>query len=457
MRGLYIMEWLDSFLSSRKNEKLVFVAIFLVLFAGFLTRYQVMGYGVGSGGEYYYSQLVSLVIDGDIDIANQMQQVPSLEHKGSPFHYQRQITPYETKTGITSAPYALGPAILWMPFFILAHGIVLFLNFFGANFATNGFSIIHQIVTMAGSILYATIGLWLIYRFSSKFFKKSNALIATLAITFGFSVIQYTAVEPSISHALTLFTVPAFLYYFYINRNNNSWKKWAGLGLLGGLMMLNRWQEGFFFLIPLIYFIRDFVRKDAERGSLIGKGLAFLFVGFLVFSPQLIAWKILYGGFFTLPSEVPKIMSFASPQIFSYLFGFQHSLLISTPIILVSLFGAYYAYRKQKFFTLSLISTLLLFIYINSSLTEFGGNAFGARRFIDCALIFVLFLSALLERLDGTKYKKPLIALIVLLVAWNLIYFLQYNLNLINRSLAVTPTMLIENIPKIISKLLGYL
>ena len=214
-------------------------------------------------------------------------------------------------------------------------------------------------------------------------------------------------------------------------------------------MMLNKWQEGFFFLLPVIYFVKDFLFGE-KKLVLIAKGLIMCLVAFIMFIPQLLVWKAVNGGYFSFCPEALKIMNFSHPQIFAYLFGWQHSLIATTPIILLALIWTYFFVKKEKFFGFSLIATLALLIYINSSLTEFGGNAFGARRFIDCMLIFALFLAALLERLDGLKWKDLLFGLISTCVVWNLIYFLQYNLNLINRTLAVTPGMLIENIPKII-------
>ena len=52
----------------KKHKLIVFLILFLLLFLGFLVRYHVIGYGIGSGGNFYYSQLVSLVLDGDLDM-----------------------------------------------------------------------------------------------------------------------------------------------------------------------------------------------------------------------------------------------------------------------------------------------------------------------------------------------------------------------------------------------------
>ncbi len=442
-----------------KNDKWIFVALFILLFLGFLVRYQIIGYGIGSGGNYYYSYLPTIVIDHDLNFTNQLESLPYLEKLGHPLFYERNPKPRITETGRTANENSMGPAIFWSPFFITAHGVVLLANHFWADIRTNGFSDVHQIFTLFGSILLSVIGLWLVYRFSAKFYPKWIALSATLAITFGFAVIQYVSVEPSMAHGLTIFTVAAFITYLYNKRNDNSYKKWLFLGILGGLMMHSRWQEGFFFIIPLMYWLRDFwkTKRWKVRRELFLKGTLFVGTIILVFFPQMIVWKILFGSFFRMSESVYTILDFTHPIIFEFLFSFQHSLFVSTPIILLAMFGIPYIYKRDKFFITTLIVALLVHIYVNSSLLELGGNAFGARRMIDSTLLFVLFLSALIDRIKTTRLFWPTMSLIAVLVAFNLIYFLEYNLNLIHRFKPATYLEIIQKAPEIVSNLLKYI
>src|SRR6201984_3358111 len=46
-----------------------------------------------------------------------------------------------TETGYVSNLFTVGPALLWAPFLILAHILVLLLNFLGMPVAANGFSL----------------------------------------------------------------------------------------------------------------------------------------------------------------------------------------------------------------------------------------------------------------------------------------------------------------------------
>ena len=216
-------------------------------------------------------------------------------------------------------------------------------------------------------------------------------------------------------------------------------------------MMLTRWQEGFFLIIPAIAWLRDFFTASSarDRWSLVGYGVVFLATILAVFLPQMIVWKVLYGSLFTLPVGVPKIFGFSNPLILPFLFGFQHSLLITTPIILVSLFGIPAVWKKERFFTFLLVIALLLHIYINSSLLELGGNAFGARRFIDHVFVFTLFLAGLIHITRKKWYWPLLLTGIVALVAFNVTYWFEYSLNLIHRRLPTPPSLIIEQASKI--------
>ncbi len=433
-----------------QHDKKVFIILFMILFAGFLVRYAAVGYGIGSGGNYYYSYLASVVIDHDLDFSNQVQQFPHLQYNKSMFHYEKQVVPTLTPTGKISNEVAVGAALFWLPFFLLGHALVLVVNAVGAHLTTNGWSSIEQIITMFGSILYSTLGLYVVYTFARTWYSRTISLIATLSILFGFATIHYVMVEPSYAHGLTILTVGLFITYFYRHSRDNSWKKWITLGALTGMMMLSRWQEGFFTIIPLAYYLYDFAQGKEKKVTFFLKGIMYVLSALIVFIPQLIVWNSVYGVSYKLPQGVPLIFDFVHPLISEFLFSFQHSLLITTPIILLSLFGLHYFRKKEPAFSMTLVLALLIHVYVNSSLIELGGNAFGARRMIDSVIIFAVFLAALLDRLQHTSWFIPTLCFIGVLIAYNLLYMLEYELNLINRLKPVYPADVLGNIVRIV-------
>jgi len=435
-----------------RNDKRVFLALFVVLCLGFFVRASAMGYGVGSGGNWYYAWLTSMVIDHDIDFANQAKLHPYLKVGQHDLFYERFAEPGLTPTGRQGNGTAMGSALLWMPFFIVAHVLVLFLNLFGAGLETNGYSLVHQVITMMASIGYATVGMFIAYRTAAKWFDRTLSLIAALAMLFGFATIQYVMIEPSISHAMTIFSVSCFLAYFVLHKDDDSWKKWVTLGALAGMMMLTRWQEGFFVVVPLVYWLRSFWCGGEERLKLVGKGIAFVAALLVVFSPQLVAFTLMFGSPFSLPPESRAIMDFAHPLLWTFTFSFHHSLVGSTPIVLLALMGIPALWRRDRTLCGALVCALLVFIYVNASLQELGGNAFGARRMIDHFFVFTVLLAGFLDGLKGSRWLRPVLLLMCGLVTYNLIYMLEYDLNIIHRVKPVTPADVLGGIPKIVGK-----
>ena len=425
-----------------KNEKLIFFAIFLLMCSGFAVRQHVISYSIGSGGNLYYSYLPTILLDHDLNISNQLDAMP-YKNMTSPLFYQHKAGYATTSTGLTANDNSIGPAIFWSPFFIAGHAIVLTSNHYvGTNIRTDGLSNVEQILCMLGSIMYAVIGLYLCYRFATKFLPRWACLTATFFITFGYSVIHYIMIEPSMAHGITIFTVALFITYFYSHRFDHTFRKWFILGILAGLMMLSRWDTGF--ILPIFcgwYWLDMFWTEDDRwkfnftntKLNLILRGFTFLAGVIITFSPQMLIWKILFGGATTLPTDVINIIDFTHPLLYEFTLSWQHSLFISTPIIILACLGFFAFYKKDKWFTFTTIMTLLLIIYVNSSLQELGGNAFGARRMIDCTIFFILGLAALLAWAHKKKLLWPIIAICLFFISYNLIYLLEYNLNIINR------------------------
>ena len=67
-----------------------------------------------------------------------------------------------TETGYVSNLFTIGPALLWFPFLLLAHLLVLLLNFLGMPIAANGFSFPYLVAMALGTAIYGFLGLLLL-------------------------------------------------------------------------------------------------------------------------------------------------------------------------------------------------------------------------------------------------------------------------------------------------------
>src|SRR5208283_5163673 len=121
---------------------------------------------------------------------------------------------YRTRTGHLDNHFTVGPAILWSPFLLTAHGGVLLTRAFGFHVAADGFSRPYRIAMAFGTCLYGFLGLLLSFWLANKYVSRIWAFLATIGIWWGSSLPVYMYFNPSWSHAHSAFAVALFLWYW---------------------------------------------------------------------------------------------------------------------------------------------------------------------------------------------------------------------------------------------------
>jgi hypothetical protein len=403
---------------------LLFVALLFVFHWGFQRA--------ASDGREYFVQLRSLIIDHDLDLANE-----------------------NAAFGVrgTAGNFAFGAPLLWAPFFLLAHVWLGLLNLAGAEWPRNGFFNPYQRAIGLGSLVYGSIALVLIYRLVRQYFSRALASGATIAVALGSFVAWYLVVDNSMSHAVSMFAVTLFIYSWQRTRGEETVGRWALLGALAGLMSLVRWQNVLFVVLPAIeeagnlagfalFPVAPMTSTADDDGPSGGKpssatapnaasgagaGLrrtaaryvAFIGAFLLAFSPQFFAWKALRGAWFSPPAGAHGA-SFGTPPIGDVLFSTDRGLFSWTPLLLLAVIGLLLFARRRPMLGGSLLVALALQVYINATV-EWGGHGFGARRFANCALLFALGLAALLQWMKRRPLLGPAL-IVATLVSGNLFF-----------------------------------
>ena len=157
-----------------------------------------------------------------------------------------------TETGYVSNLFTIGPAILWFPFLLFAHLLVLLLNFLGMSIAANGFSIPYLVAMALGTAIYGFLGLLLSFSLARKYVGEQWAFLATVGIWWGSSLPVYMYFNPAWSHAHSAFAVALFLWYWDRTRPARTTSQWLILGLISGLMVDIYFPNGVFLMLPLI-------------------------------------------------------------------------------------------------------------------------------------------------------------------------------------------------------------
>ena len=306
-------------------------AVALLVFLAVLLFVSNWGYlRASSDGREYFVQVRSLVMDGDLDFANE----------NSAFGVRG-----------TANIYPFGGPLLWAPFFLLAHAWLWVLNLFGADFARAGYFNAYQQAIGLGTLVYGFTGLLLIIRVLQDYFRRSVAVGATIVVFSGSFLIWYLAVEASMVHGVSMFATTLFLYIWHRTRRDRSLGQWAALGAAAGLMTMVRWQNALFVVFAVVDMVRQYatVRPMGLAGRLrtaLTHHGAFIACGVLAFLPQMIFWAITREGPFDVPTGEHQVV-WLSPNMSEVLFSSNHGLFSWSPLLYLAVLGALVFVRRD--------------------------------------------------------------------------------------------------------------
>ena len=354
-----------------------------------------------------------------------------------------QIAPGEyTETGYVNNLFSTGPALLWAPFLLAAHGIVLLCNALGAHIAADGFSFPYLLAMALGTAIYGFLGLLLSHSLARKYVEGRWAFLATLGIWGASSLPVYMYFNPSWSHAHSAFAVALFLWYWDRTRGTRTFLQWILLGLLSGLMLEVYFANGVFLVVPLIESLAAYAhswktKEFRPAGVLFGANFVYLLTVAAAFLPTLITRYIVFGGFLRFGSYQQAAWDWSAPFWHFILFSYEHGIFTWTPILLLAIAGLFFPTRSAKILAYYLSAGAAAFFYLISSYPDWHGMAsFGNRFFISLTPIFIFGLALLLQRF-GAFFRSTrsafctAAAILFIFVLWNAGFIFQWGAHLI--------------------------
>ena len=408
----------------------------LAVFALSIPMPRVDGQLVGSDGTRYYVYLPSVLLDRDLDFTDEYAFFYGYDP-----HAAERIVANRTPTGRPANRLGVGPALLWLPFFASAHLLVWMLGQAGLDIQADGTGTLYQAAVLIGSILYGGIGAWLALRAARHVAGERAALTATLITILAGNAIYYMTVEPSMSHTPSMFAASAFFYLWLRRRDGPTRWSRAGLGALAGLMALVRPQDGLLLALPILD--EALSARQQRRGltdwlwatvTLAGPAL-------VVFSPQLLVWKLLNGGYLRsgYSNEVDELVRWSGPRFFEVLVDAPRGLFVWHPVFLVALAGLWWvARRDRRLAALCFLGFAIQWTVVSGWHDRIQGDAFGGRMFIVCTPIFILGMAAALERLGEARAWRAVLAGGTVLIVLNLLLLVHYRLELMDVRQALT-------------------
>lgn len=401
----------------------VFSLAILIVWIANRTAYP---YLIVGDGVSYYAYLPSWFFDQNIDLSAQYEYAHSAGYiiNGWPFEL--------TATGLAPNVFEVGPAILWLPFYLVAFVASNLMPYSWSPGTDMGFGVYpFEVSVILATFLYGWAGIILTYKTCLKVgITKAIAFWAVILTWLGSSFLYYQMFLGSVAHGVSVFATALFLYFVVTTEYDSSLARWFLLGLASGIMVLS-YTSHVFVVMPILVFIglttlhNQRFSTEWRRLSLIS---AVILAGFVIaFAPQLGVWHILYGSVF--PPERAGGYDWLSPRFFTNFVSTRHGLVLWNPIVAMSLVGVFFLAKKSYRVAVLILVGLAGMSYINGSVLETWDHSFGARRFVGGIPMFMVGLAGLLHY--GYKMNKLMLwtgfMLAVIFVGWNFLFLVQFT------------------------------
>lgn len=324
----------------------------------------------------------------------------------------------------------MGMSMLWLPFFVAAHGAAHILDV-----STLGYSWPYSLSIFLAALTYLFVGLIFLRKLLLRWFTELTTAITLILVVAATNLSFYIISEPGMTHVynFALFNVFIWLSLKWIEKPSLILS--LGLGILAGLIVLIRPVNVLILLFPALAGIsswNDFQLRIAVNWKFI---LAAGGAAFLVVLPQLLYWKMQTGQFvFNSYMDAGKFY-FLRPQIINGLFSFRKGWLIYTPVMVFGFAGLYLLRKSSKELFVPVILFLVLNIYIVFSWwCWWYGGSFGSRPMIDMYGIMALPMAAFFDWIRTRREFVQTIALFILagMVYLNIYQMKQYRISLLH-------------------------
>ena len=365
---------------------------------------------------------------------------------------------FRTRTGHLDNHFTVGPAMLWSPFLLAAHGGVLLARAFGSKIPADGFSAPYRYAMAFGTSLYGFLALLLSFRLAGKYVGPVWSFIATLAIWWASSLPVYMYFNPSWSHAHSAFVVALFLWYWDATREQRNLAQWLLLGLIVGLMLDVYFTNLMVVSVLAVEAVGHYGHILGPRPSsspdsleLLSRHLVFGLVVCIVMIPTFLSRWIVYGGPFESGYVSIRDYLWRSPAFLSVLFSSNHGLLAWTPLLGLAILGLlFFAFRAPQV-GIPIFTALVAFYLFISVYPDWAGiSSYGNRFFVSLTALFILGLSVFLDRV-AQLFRSPKAVLaaasaaLAIFVLWNAGLMFQWGLHLVPARGPVSFSEMIHN------------
>ena len=298
---------------------------------------------------------------------------------------------------ITKTTY--GVALLWTPFFLVAHFVALHWNL-----QPDGFSWFYERLTLIPGVFYLIIGLYFLRKFLRRYYSQLISFLAIMLVLLGTNLFFWGTDGGLMSHvnSFFLFSLYLFLLKKFLDSEKKSFRLFLGISIVFAVAILIR-PTNILLLTCLIFLDVTSFRDIRNRIILFLHPkylVTFIIVCFLIFLPQFFYWKYLTGNFvyYSYPGET--FSNWSNPQILSFWFAPLNGLFLYSPLVLMFIAGiiAMIVKRVPNGIFVGIIFLFISYLFASWYCWFFGGS-FGCRPVVEyyalLALPFGYFLTVI--------------------------------------------------------------
>jgi hypothetical protein len=382
-------------------------------------------HGVTTDGVIYFTQLRSVLFDGDLDV---VREFAYLDQPARPIH----VVP-------------IGPVPVWLPLYLCVAAVDALGRSVGwwpapADPVAIGLTMPYVRSVLLSSFAAGAAGLLVVHQMLRREFGRAPAVAATLLLLGATSLFWYLVYEPGMTHAVSFGFVALFVAAAAnLDPRSASARQLAVVGFLLGLAFITRPQEAVFVMLPALA-VLGLDATPRERFDAARRYAGWAFVGFVpLLVLQLLHYLVLASRerLALVGGEEGFLTPFDSHWS-ATLFSSWHGFFSWTPVAYVA-FVTTLAYGRRRWTWAAATATIVFAMaWINGATPDLGaGWSFGGRRFVSCLVLLAPGLALLAQ----TLIQRPMIpvgAMTALALGWNALLMEQYRSGLLSPDRQVT-------------------
>lgn len=359
----------------------------------------------------YYAYLPALFINQDI-YKLEKTRATVIKYKAQEGDF---YCAYEISNGNWVMKYTMGNAILYAPFFLLAHAIAWL-----GGYPPDGFSMPYQMALGLGCVAYACFSLLLMYFVLRRYFDDKTVLISLALLVLATNYLEYASISNGLVHNQLFFVYACILFFIdkYYRQTTNTIS--ILLGCLVGLAFLIRPTEVILLILIVCWRVSngkaalERIRFFWQKGL---KSFLFLLSATAFISIQLVYWKMLSGHWIQY-TYGDQGFDWLHPHVINGLISYRKGWLIYTPVMIVGIIGfiPLVRYHRNLAIAISLFMTATLYTVFAWSIWWYA-SSLGQRAMVQSYSVMLFPICAFISWVHTTKTTNKIASALFCLLA----------------------------------------